>query len=196
MIFCSRWQCDGKPTLFTNCTVRSGSLTRKRRRKESLPQQETRKTPGRNNMVYKAVQRKRMLAFCGKEQNEWSTKFQEVKEQSCQLEVKLEKSYEHEPFCVSDSGDEDVVFVLPEGYSPLKKRKLNDVKKVEIFDEKDTQTEKDVAIAYFKPGTNLPHAREKCVAHKFVQSHVAISTVCHAMRVTVNSATVTSVVLL
>ncbi|XP_068690028.1 uncharacterized protein [Montipora foliosa] len=60
MIFCSRWQCDGKPTLFTNCTVRSGSLTRKRRRKESLPQQETRKTPGRNNMVYKAVQRKRM----------------------------------------------------------------------------------------------------------------------------------------
>ena len=91
------------------------------------------------------------LAFCGKEQNEWSTKFQEVKEQSCQLE----KSYEHEPFCVSDSGDEDVVFVLPEGYSPLKKRKLNDVKKVEIFDEKDSQTEKDVAIAYFKPGTNL-----------------------------------------
>ncbi|XP_068758708.1 uncharacterized protein [Montipora capricornis] len=158
-------------------TVRSGSPPRKRRRKESLPQQEIRKTPDRDDMVYKAAQLKRRLAFCGKEQNEWSTKFQEVKEQSCQLEVKLEKSYEHEPFCVSDSGDEDVVFVLPEGYSPLKKRKLNDVKKVEIFDEKDSQTEKDVAIAYFKPGTNLPHAREKCVAHKFVQSHVTISTV-------------------
>ena len=123
------------------------------------------------------------LAFCEKEQKELSKKFQEVKEQlteeqSCQLEVKLEKSYEHEPLiCVSDSGDEDVVFVLPEDYSPLKKRKLNDAKKVEIFDEKDSHTKKDVAITYFKPGTNLPHARENCAAHKFVQSNVTTSTV-------------------
>ncbi|XP_068714662.1 uncharacterized protein [Montipora foliosa] len=163
--------------------VRSGSPPRKRRRKESLPQQEIRKTPDRDDMVYKAAQLKRRLAFCEKEQKELSKKFQEVKEQlteeqSCQLEVKLEKSFEHEPLiCVSDSGDEDVVFVLPEDYSPLKKRKLNDAKKVEIFDEKDSHTKKDVAITYFKPGTNLPHARENCAAHKFVQSNVTTSTV-------------------
>ena len=123
------------------------------------------------------------LAFCEKEQEELSKRFKEIKdqlteEQSCQLDVKLENSNEHEPvICVGDNSDDDVIFVLPEDYSPLKRRKLDDANKAETFDNNADQPRKDVAITYFKPATNLPHARENCTVHKFVQSNVTTSTV-------------------
>lgn len=81
--------------------------------------------------------------------------------------------------CIGDSsdGDDDIIFVPPDEYSPVKRRKLNDAKKAETFENNGNQPKTDVAITYFKPATNLPHARENCAVHKFVQSNVTTSTV-------------------
>ena len=123
------------------------------------------------------------LTFCEKEKEELSKKFQEIKdqltkEQCYQLDVKLEECNEREPLiCVDDSGDEEVIFIPPEDYSPLKKRRLKDAQKAEKCSDQDNHEKKDLSITYFKPGTNLPHARENCAAFKFVQSNVTTSTV-------------------
>ena len=124
------------------------------------------------------------LAFCEKEQKELTKRFKAIKEQlteaqSCELEVKLENSDKHVPLiCIGDSsdGDDDVMFILPEDYSPLKRRKIEDAKKAETSNSAD-QPKKDVAITYYKPATNLPHAREHCTVNKFVQSNVTTATV-------------------
>lgn len=121
------------------------------------------------------------MAFCEKEQQELTKRFKEIeeqltKEQSSALDVKLEDSEKSPPLiCAGDNSDDDVVFILPEDYSPLKRRKLDDDKKAEKTVE--NVEKKDVSITYFRPATNLPHARENCSIHKFVQSNVTSSTV-------------------
>jgi len=165
--------------------VRTGSPNRKRKRRESLPLQENTETPSSNDLVSKAAQLKRRLAFCEKEQEELSKRFKEIQkqlseEQLLELNVKLETSDKHTPLiCVGDNSDsdDDVVFILPEDYSPLKRRKLDDAKKAETFEDSGDQPKKDVSITYFKPATSLPHAREHCAVHKFVQSNVTTATV-------------------
>lgn len=124
------------------------------------------------------------LEFCEKEREELSKRFKELKEQlteqqQCELDVKLETSEKHIPLiCVGDGEeDDDIVFILPEDYSPRKRQKLDFERKSEKFDNTDNQPKKDLAITFFKPGTNLPHAREHCAAYKFVQSNVTIATV-------------------
>lgn len=125
------------------------------------------------------------LAFCAKEQEQLSKRFKEIQkqlseEQSLELNVKLETSDKRTPLiCVGDNSDsdDDVVFILPEDYSPLKRRKLDDAKKAETFEDSGDQPKKDVSITYFKPATSLPHAREHCAVHKFVQSNVTTATV-------------------
>ncbi|KAJ7335952.1 hypothetical protein OS493_013315 [Desmophyllum pertusum] len=126
-----------------------------------------------------------MLEFCDKEKDQLSKRFKELEEkltekQRCELDVKLENSEKRVPLiCVGDSDNEDdeVVFILPEDYSPRKRRRIDIEKKAEKFDETGNQPKKDVAITYFQPGTNLPHAREHCTVHKFVQSNVTTATV-------------------
>lgn len=121
------------------------------------------------------------MAFCEKEQQELTKRFKEIeeqltKEQSSALDVKLEDSEKSSPLiCAGDNSDGDVVFILPEDYSPLKRRKLDDDKKAKKTVE--NVEKKDVCITYFRPATNLPHARENCSIHKFVQSNVTSSTV-------------------
>ena len=125
------------------------------------------------------------LEFCDKEKDQLSKRFKELEEkltekQRCELDVKLENSEKRVPLiCVGDSDNEDdeVVFILPEDYSPRKRRRIDIEKKAEKFDETGNQPKKDVAITYFQPGTNLPHAREHCTVHKFVQSNVTTATV-------------------
>ena len=124
------------------------------------------------------------LEFCEKEREELSKRFKELKEQlteqqQCELDVKLETSEKHIPLiCVGDGEeDDDVVFILPEDYSPRKRQKIDNERKSEKFDTTDNQPKKDLAITYFKPATNLPHAREHCAAYKFIQSNVTIATV-------------------
>lgn len=124
------------------------------------------------------------LEFCEKEREELSKRFNELKErlteqQQCELDVKLETSEKHIPLiCVGDEEeDDDVVFILPEDYSPRKRQKIDSERKSEKFDTTDNQPKKDLAITYFKPPTNLPHAREHCAAYKFVQSNVTTATV-------------------
>ena len=124
------------------------------------------------------------LEFCEKEREELTKRFKELKEQlteqqCCELDVKLETSEKHTPLiCVGDDAeDDDVVFILPEDYSPRKRQKIDNDKKAQTFDKTGNQPKKDVAITYYKPATNLPHAREHCAASKFVQSNVTTATV-------------------
>lgn len=124
------------------------------------------------------------LEFCEKEREELTKRFKELKEQlteqqCCELDVKLETSEKHTPLiCVGDDDeDDDVVFILPEDYSPRKRQKIDNDKKAQTFDKTGNQPKKDVAITYYKPATNLPHAREHCAASKFVQSNVTTATV-------------------
>lgn len=124
------------------------------------------------------------LEFCEKEKEELSKRFKEIKEQlteqqQCELEVKLETSEKRVPLiCVGDEEeDDDVVFILPEDYSPRKRQKIDNERKAQKFENSDNQPKKDLAITYFKPATNLPHAREHCTAYKFVQSNVTTATV-------------------
>ena len=80
-------------------TVRSAGspiLNRKRERKNHCHQQITTctETPSNDDIVYKAAQLKRRLAFCEKEQQELTKRFKEIeeeltKEQSSALDVKL-----------------------------------------------------------------------------------------------------------
>lgn len=121
------------------------------------------------------------LEFCEKEKEELSKRFKALKQQlteqqRCDLDVKLETSEKHVPLiCVGDnSEDDDVVFILPEDYSPKKRLKIDNEKNAQRFNDKENQS---VAITYYKPATNLPHARENCAAYKFVQSNVTTATV-------------------
>ena len=87
-----------------------------------------------------------------------------TEEQRHELEVKLETSEKHIPLiCVGDnSEDDDIIFILPEDYSPRKRLKIDHEKKAHRIGDQDNQAKKDLAITYYKPGTNLPHARENC----------------------------------
>ena len=124
------------------------------------------------------------LEFCEKEKQVLSERVAELEEQLTEeqrheLEVKLETSEKHIPLiCVGDnSEDDDIIFILPEDYSPRKRLKIDHEKKAHRTGDQDNQAKKDLAITYYKPGTNLPHARENCSAHKFVQSNVTTATV-------------------
>ncbi|CAH3112617.1 unnamed protein product [Pocillopora meandrina] len=124
------------------------------------------------------------LEFCEKEKQVLSERIAELEEQLTEeqrheLEVKLETSEKHIPLiCVGDnSEDDDIIFILPEDYSPRKRLKIDHEKKAHRIGDQDNQAKKDLAITYYKPGTNLPHARENCSAHKFVQSNVTTATV-------------------
>ena len=131
-------------------------------------------------MIFPSLQ----IEFCEKEKQVLSERVAELEEQlteeQChELEVKLETSEKRIPLiCVGDnSEDDDIIFILPEDYSPRKRLKIDHEKKAHRIGDQDNQAKKDLAITYYKPGTNLPHARENCAAHKFVQSNVTTATV-------------------
>ncbi|PFX12450.1 hypothetical protein AWC38_SpisGene23592, partial [Stylophora pistillata] len=162
----------------------SSSPTKKRKREESPPKAVVTINKD-DSILQKVAQLKRRLEFCDKEKQELSKRFKELEEQltnkeRCELDVKLETSEKHIPLiCVGDNSDDDddIIFILPEDYSPKKRLKIDHEKKACRFDDQENQAKKDLAITYYKPGTNLPHARENCVAHKFVQSNVTTATV-------------------
>ena len=92
------------------------------------------------------------LEFCEKEKQVLSERVAELEEQLTEeqrheLEVKLETSEKHIPLiCVGDnSEDDDIIFILPEDYSPRKRLKIDHEKKAHRIGDQDNQAKKKLS---------------------------------------------------